>query len=359
MSVISVVGARPNFMKIAPVISALSELNIPSKLVHTGQHYDWNMSESFFDDLSLPIPNIFLGVGSGTHAKQTAKVMLGFEKVCTESDPNLVIVAGDVNSTLACALVAAKLNIPTAHVESGLSSFDNSMPEDINRILTDRISDLLFVTEESALKHLINDGVSSDRIHFVGNCMIDSVSKYIQPALYKCPWKSFGLNGNDYCLVTMHRPSNVDSIGALNRMVQILNKMAERIPIIFPIHPRTRSRINQNEIKIKGNIRLSDPLPYLEFLGLLAKAQLVVTDSGGIQEETTYLGIQCITYRENTERPITIEIGTNHLTGTNPEKMLKKFDEILDGNVKNGQIPPKWDGKAGKRIAKIIGRFLS
>ena len=359
MSIISVVGARPNFMKMAPVIGALQESDIPNILVHTGQHYDNNMSEVFFKELGISKPDYFLGIGSGTHGEQTAKVLMEFEKICLGEKPDLVIVAGDVNSTLASALAASKLDIPIAHVESGLRSFDSTMPEEINRMLTDRISDLLFVTEECGIKNLKDEGIADDKIHFVGNCMIDSVTKFISIANKMSPWSKYEFCGNDYCLITLHRPSNVDSLKNIENIVLIMNKMSERIKIIFPIHPRTRKSLNNLSIKLSNNIKLIDPLPYIDFLGLLSQARIVLTDSGGIQEETTYLGVQCITIRENTERPVTIELGTNHLVSNNYSMVLSTFNNIMNGEIKKGTIPPKWDGKAGERIAIIIKEYIS
>ena len=356
--IISVVGTRPNFMKMAPVIEVLNKSDIQHILVHTGQHYDKNMSEVFFDDLNMPVPDIFLGVGSGSHAEITAKLMVKFEKICLKNNPKLVIVAGDVNSTLSCALASKKLNIPVAHVESGLRSFDQQMPEEINRIITDRISDLLFVTEESGLNHLINEGVEKEKIHYVGNCMIDSVKNFFTIAIEQEPWKKYDLIENDYCLITMHRPSNVDSNKNINKLVDMLNSMSEKIKVVFPLHPRTKNSLQNTNIKLCDDILLLDPLPYLKFLGLMSKAKVVVTDSGGIQEETTYLGIQCITVRENTERPVTVDLGTNHLVGTDSSSVLITFNEIINGKIKIGTIPPKWDGNAGKRIGKIIENFL-
>ena len=354
MSIISVVGARPNFMKMAPVISASKDYGLSNYLVHTGQHYDDNMSRVFFEELGLPEPDKFLGVGSGSHASQTAKILIEFEKECLQRKPSLIIVAGDVNSTLACALVAAKLNIPVAHVEAGLRSFDNTMPEEINRILTDRISELLFTSEGSGTKNLLNEGVPKEKIHFVGNCMIDSVTKFIPLAKEMAPWSEYGLNRNDYCLITLHRPSNVDSRKDIVKIVTMLNRMSEKIHIVFPVHPRTQKSIKNCSITLSDNIRLLNPLPYIEFLGLMSNAKLVVTDSGGIQEETTYLNIQCLTIRNNTERPVTVEAGTNHLVGTDPEKVMSVFHRILNGTIKKGHTPQKWDGKAGQRIAEII-----
>ena len=359
MSVINVVGARPNFMKMAPVINELNKLNIPSFLVHTGQHYDENMSKIFFEELELPEPDIYLGVGSGLHGEQTGKIMSEFEKICMRYNPKLVIVAGDVNSTLACALAAKKLNIAVAHIESGLRSFDNSMPEEINRILTDRISDLLFTTEVSGNTNLLKEGILKKKIHFVGNCMIDSVSRFIPNAKKKNPWFKYGLKGNDYCLITLHRPSNVDSQDNIKKIVTMLNRMSEEIHILFPLHPRTQNSLKKCAIVLSDKIKLLDPLPYIEFLGLMTKAKLVITDSGGIQEETTHLGIQCITVRNNTERPVTVELGTNHLAGTNSDKVLSIFQQILNGKIKRGQIPSKWDGKASLRIGHIIFDYLN
>jgi UDP-N-acetylglucosamine 2-epimerase (non-hydrolysing) len=328
-------------------------------LIHTGQHYDENMSKVFFRDLRIPDPDIFLGVGSGSHAEITAKIMIEFEKVCLNNNPRLVIVAGDVNSTLACALAAKKLNIPIAHVESGLRSYDQEMPEEINRMLTDRMSDLLFVTEESGIKHSLNEGIARQKIHFVGNCMIDSVKKFLPAALEQKPWHKYALAEHDYTLITLHRPSNVDSAENINKVVRMLNEMSKSSKLVFPVHPRTKSRLAQSSHKLDGNILMLEPLPYLEFLGLMAKAKLVVTDSGGIQEETTYLGVQCITFRENTERPVTVDLGTNQLVGTDSRELLKTFNKIINGEIKKGIIPPKWDGNAGTRIVKIINEYLA
>ena len=356
--VISVIGARPNFMKMAPVIHAVNKLNIPNLSVHTGQHYDKNMSSVFFDVLKMPDPDIFLRVGSGSHAEITAKIMVEFEKICINNNPRLVIVAGDVNSTLACALAAKKLNIPIAHVESGLRSFDNTMPEEINRILTDRISDLLFVTEESGINHSLNEGIPKERIYFVGNCMIDSVKKFLPMALEQTPWIKYDVIENEYCLITMHRPSNVDSAENINKLIDMLNSMSEKIKVVFPIHPRTKNSLQNSNKHLRDDIMLLEPLPYFEFLGLMAKAKVVVTDSGGIQEETTYLGVQCITVRENTERPVTVDLGTNHLVGTDTSSVLNTFNDVINGKIKKGTIPPKWDGNAGERIVKIIWDFI-
>tara|TARA_B100002051_G_C16744951_1_gene646920 strand:- start:1683 stop:2762 length:1080 start_codon:yes stop_codon:yes gene_type:complete len=358
MLILSVVGARPNFMKMAPIILELKNLNMHNMLIHTGQHYDWNMSEVFFKDLSIKKPDIFLNVGSSSHSVQTADVMVKFEKICVKHKPKLIIVAGDVNSTLACALVAAKMCIPLAHVESGLRSFDNKMPEEINRILTDRISDLLFVTEKSGIDNLITEGFSREKIHFVGNSMIDSLVTHLDKAIQLKPWQKFDLEINTYCLITMHRPSNVDNDEALKNIISMLNNLSKKIPVIFPVHPRTRNNLKKLSLEVNNNVIIADPMSYLVFIGLLAKARIVITDSGGIQEETTFLGIQCITFRENTERPVTINEGTNHLVGVNVDSVLKKINDVLNGETKKGNVPEKWDGNSSKRISNIIARFL-
>ena len=358
MSIISIVGARPNFMKMSPVINELNQLGMKNILVHTGQHYDWNMSKVFFNELSLPKPDVFLNVGSGTHAIQTAKIMIEFESICAENNPALIIVAGDVNSTLACALVAAKMNIPVAHIESGLRSFDKTMPEEINRILTDRISDLLFISEKSGIDNLKKEGVQKNKMFFVGNCMIDSVKKYIDKAIEYQPWSKLNLIQQNYCLVTMHRPSNVDNPESLLGIISMLNDISKSLPVVFPVHPRTKNNLDKLKIDINRRISITEPMPYLKFLGFLAKAKIVITDSGGIQEETTYLNVQCVTFRDNTERPETVISGTNHLVGTKTDNVIKKVNEILNGKIKVGSIPTKWDGNSAKRISKIITKFL-
>ncbi len=359
MSIISVVGARPNFMKIAPIINSFKKNKIKNFLVHTGQHYDKNMSKIFFQELGLPNPDLFLGVGSGTHAKQTAKIMIEFERICIKLNPKLVIVAGDVNSTMACAITAKKLNISVAHVEAGLRSFDSKMPEEINRILTDHISDLLFTTEKSANINLINEGIVKEKIHFVGNCMIDSVKKHIKNAEKINFFDKYNIQKNKYCLVTLHRPSNVDFERNLIKYVEMLNLMSKKIKIVFPVHPRTKIVLKKIGVKKSHKVLLLNPLPYIEFLSLINNARLVLTDSGGIQEETTYLGVQCMTLRKNTERPITTEKGTNHLVGTNTKNIMKVFNNIIDGNDKKGTIPSNWDGHSGTRITEVIKHFLS
>lgn len=359
MTLITVVGTRPNFMKMAPIIESLANAHIPNLIVHTGQHYDEKMSKVFFDDLKMPEPDIFLGVGSGSHAETTSKIMVEFEKICKQIKPMLVLLPGDVNSTLACALATVKLNIPIAHVEAGLRSYDNSMPEEINRILTDRISNLLFTTETSGTNNLLKEGIEKEKISFVGNCMIDSLKKLLPKAKkLNIPIK-YGLVEYEYCLITLHRPSNVDNIESLKKLIDMLNSISKRLKLVFPIHPRTKSVLDNSNLKMDESVILLEPLPYIEFLSLMNKARVVITDSGGIQEETTYLGVQCITVRDNTERPITVDIGTNHLAGSMPSKVLQNLENILNGSIKKGQIPLKWDGKSSKRIIRVIQKFIS
>lgn len=363
MKIISVVGARPNFMKIAPVNRAFKELkkqnpgiDVTHLICHTGQHYDEKMSKVFFEDLELPKPDFYLGVGSGSHAEQTARVMVEFEKILLKEKADLIIVVGDVNSTIACSLVAAKMNIKIAHVEAGLRSFDMSMPEEINRILTDRISDYLFVTENSGLENLGKEGVSKEKIHYVGNVMIDSLVHFL-PMAEKSGIKSeFKLEGSKYIVVTLHRPANVDSPDFLSQFLELCNNIPEDYKIIFPVHPRTKKNISESGLdKAFGDRIISaDPIGYLDFLNLLKDAELVITDSGGIQEETTYLGVQCATLRDNTERPVTIEKGTNWLLGTNLEAAQPEILKILSGRKKNGTVPELWDGRAAERIVNHI-----
>ncbi len=358
MSVLIIVGARPNFMKCAPVLEQMVIKKIDFKLVHTGQHYDKNMSDDILLDLGMPAPDFQMGIGSGSHAQQTASIMKDFEKICDKTKPKLVVVAGDVNSTLACALVASKKNIHIAHIESGLRSFDNSMPEEINRILVDRISNILFVTEKSGIVNLINEGQSMDKIHFVGNSMIDSLIKVSKKIKKNTILSSFSVEKKKYCLVTLHRPSNVDGEKNIKKVVNILNEISRKLPVLFPIHPRTKKQLSFYNMTLSKRVKICDALSYKIFVNVLANAKVVFTDSGGIQEETTFFNIPCITFRENTERPITVEIGTNFLAGTEENKILKIFNQIMDGNEKLGKIPPKWDGKSGMRIASIIDEYL-
>lgn len=340
-------------MKIAPVMRALEARGVEQLLLHTGQHYDPSMSDVFFSDLGLPRPDLSLGVGSGSHAEQTAKVMVGFEEVLTKHRPDRVVVVGDVNSTLACALVAAKLHVPCAHVEAGLRCFDMRMPEEINRVLTDRICDLLLTPSEDADENLLREGAEPARIRLVGNVLIDALRTHLDRARDRAPWKNFGQEARTYALLTLHRPANVDDPAVLRTLLGALDKVQARIPILFPAHPRTQKAIEALGGAPKG-LRLLPPLGYLDFLGLLAEARLVLTDSGGLQEETTILGIPCLTLRENTERPVTVTHGTNQLVGRDPARIERAALEILDGRVKKGRIPRYWDGRAGERIADAL-----
>jgi UDP-N-acetylglucosamine 2-epimerase (non-hydrolysing) len=359
-TIISIVGARPNFMKVAPLHKALQQYSdsVRHLIVHTGQHYDEVMSKVFFDDLELPHPHFYLGVGSGTHAEQTSKVMLGVERVLTEQRPDLVVVVGDVNSTVAASLVSVKMGIPVAHVEAGLRSFDRTMPEEINRMLTDVISEYLFVSEPSGLHNLRREGVAENKIFYVGNVMIDSLVHYREKAVRLPVLDQFKVKPKQYTLVTLHRPSNVDTEEGLGKIVSIFEKLSERTSIIFPVHPRTRKMLERFGLGGQAgripNLTITEPLGYLEFLCLMDKARLIVTDSGGIQEETTFLGIPCLTLRENTERPVTTEIGTNELCGLDVAKIVQKSYEVFDGRPKQGRIPELWDGLAARRIAEII-----
>ena len=358
----SIVGARPNFMKVAPLHKEFMkyESTIRHLICHTGQHYDTKMSKVFFDDLELPHPDFYLGVGSGSHAEQTAKIMIEFEKVLLKERPDLIVVVGDVNSTIACSLVAVKLNTPVAHVEAGLRSFDRTMPEEINRILTDRISDYLFVTERSGIENLRKEGVSGDKVFFVGNVMIDSLIHYLPLTAQSDALMRFDVHAGRYVLVTFHRPSNVDSAEGLGGIINLLNAVAAYRPVLFPIHPRTKTNLKAFGLDdaVSKNVKLVDPIGYLDFLALLSNSSLIITDSGGIQEETTYLGIQCITMRENTERPVTIEQGTNHLLGTDLDGALTTAQQILQGENKSGAIPELWDGKASERICTTLVQHL-
>jgi UDP-N-acetylglucosamine 2-epimerase (non-hydrolysing) len=366
--ILCVVGARPNFMKIAPIMRALnnSALGLSVRLLHTGQHYDAAMKKSFFDQLQIPEPDIDLGVGSGSHAVQTADIMKRFEPVLDENQPDAVLVVGDVNSTIACALVAVKKSIPVIHVEAGLRSGDRGMPEEINRVLTDQISDLLFTTEETAEPNLTREGISSERIHFAGNVMIDTLMFNLDrciPAaqtLEELCESPVDLS-KGYGLVTLHRPSNVDDLEVLERLINALSQVSTDIPLIFPVHPRTQQKIAEAGLQsLISNSRFYSlpPLGYLEMLGMMKDARLVLTDSGGIQEETTALGIPCITLRESTERPITVEQGTNTIVGSDPEKILASVSSILVGGGKSGRIPDLWDGQSAERIAQVISTWV-
>ena len=357
--VLAVVGARPNYMKMAPIWRALEKQeHVTKRLIHTGQHYDHNMSKIFFEELKLPKPDVYLGVGSGSHGEQTAKVMVEIEKALMEERPQLLIVVGDVNSTMAGALVAAKLGVPIAHVEAGLRSRDRAMPEEINRMVTDILADLLFTTEAGAEQNLTAEGIAGEKIHFVGNVMIDSLMFYRPLAEQSSILDDLGLKPQGYGLITLHRPSNVDDPATFEPILQALRELGTECPLVFPAHPRTRKVIENGGIKIEGGeITMIDPVGYLDFVKLMLHSRIIFTDSGGIQEETTVLGIPCLTIRENTERPITIEIGTNRLVGTNPERILTEGREALQGATSLGKIPERGDGKAADRIVMIIDEF--
>lgn len=364
-----VAGARPNFMKIAPIIRILKlkgqhpkvkdSNGVEYKLVHTGQHYDYEMSQTFFNDLEIPKPNHFLEAGSGSHAEQTARIMTGFEKVCEREMPDMVVVVGDVNSTLACSIVAKKLMIPVAHVEAGLRSFDMTMPEEINRMVTDAISDYFFVTEKSAVDNLIKEGKAEKSIHFVGHVMIDNLLYQLkkletieQPEFQN---QSLKQELNKYIFLTLHRPANVDHRETLSDIVSALNRVAEMIPIVFPVHPRTAKMLKYYKLILSEKIYQLSPLGFQESLYFWKDAIAVITDSGGIQEETTALGVPCLTLRDNTERPITVSVGTNKLVSVN--EIEHEIDEILKGNGKKGIVPYLWDGKAAERIVEVFERI--
>lgn len=360
-TVLCVVGARPNFMKIGPVIAGLKGAGLRAPLVHTGQHYDEAMSEQLFRDLELPRPDVNLEVGSGSHAQQTGEIMRRFEPVMDRLEADAVLVVGDVNSTIACALVAAKRGVPVAHVEAGLRSFDRAMPEEINRVLTDQISDFLFTTERSARTNLVREGIDPARVHFVGNVMIDSLLAHVRRARPAAETLAGSGFSEGYALVTLHRPSNVDDPAVLRRLVECLEAMARDMPLVFPVHPRTRARIEAAGLSARldgARVVLLPPAGYLEMLGLMRAAKLVVTDSGGIQEETTALGVPCLTVRENTERPITIDEGTNLLVGTDADAIMTAFRDVLATGGKGGRIPELWDGRAGERIAAVLAEGL-
>jgi UDP-N-acetylglucosamine 2-epimerase (non-hydrolysing) len=359
MKFLLVGGARPNFMKIAPISrSAESIKDLKCLILHTGQHYDYQMSQSFFEDLSIPEPNYFLESGSGSHAAQTAKIMVAFERVCEIERPEVVIVVGDVNSTLACSIVSKKMGIKVAHVEAGLRSFDMEMPEEINRIVTDSISDLYFVSEESGRRNLIKEGKDIKKIHFVGNVMIDNllfqkkklemIDKRVIPTI------KLKKRFKNYAFLTLHRPSNVDSKKNFEEIVSALNEIAEIIPILFPVHPRTLKSIQNHKIEMSDRIVKVPPLGFKEALFLWKDADIVLTDSGGLQEETTALGVRCVTIRKNTERPITIEMGTNRLAGTSRKTILDAFNVSMSIDTDKTKIPPFWDGKASERIWQVL-----
>ncbi len=359
--VLVVVGTRPNFVKSAPLMRELKKHSdcFDTKLVHTGQHYDQNLSQGLFDDLHMAPPDLSLGVGSGSHTQQTAKIMLGLESAVTTEQADLVVVFGDVNSTLAAAVVTAKLGVKLAHVESGLRSFDRTMPEEINRIVTDHLSDFLFVTEDSGMQNLQREGIPAEKVFFTGNIMIDSLLTTLEIVKRSEIHTRLNLRPREYALMTLHRPSNVDDPKNLSAVMRIVRKVAERIPVVFPCHPRTKqnlARFGLDDAVQSNSLIVTEPLGYVDFCRLTFDSKFVMTDSGGIQEETTYLQIPCITMRDNTERPVTITVGTNVMTGIDSAQILKTVDDILGGNPKQGRIPDLWDGRAAERIVDVLRR---
>lgn len=365
IKILNIVGARPNFMKVAPLHRAFEQHPaIDSKIVHTGQHFDAKMSDVFFEQLQMPKPHYFLGVGGGSHTEVTAKTMLEFEKVILAEQPDLVLVVGDVNATLACTLVAIKSHIPVAHVEAGLRSGDRAMPEELNRILTDSVANYLFITEQSGIDNLKNEGVPDEKVFFVGNVMIDSLVHYLEKARQTTILAELQLQKDEYVVVTMHRPANVDTQDGLEAILSIIEDTTRYKKVVLPIHPRTANNLKKFGLmekleSIKGLV-LTEPQGYLEFLQLMQNASVIITDSGGIQEETTFLQVPCLTFRDTTERPVTVEIGTNQLLADlNPQTVHEKLTEILEGKTKKGQIPPLWDGHTSERIATILVEQLS
>jgi len=359
-----VVGARPNFMKAAPLMAELNKYpdKFSPRLIHSGQHYDQKLSQLFFEELKMPQPDVYLGVGSATHAVQTSRIMVELEESWMKQRPDMVIVFGDVNSTMAAAIVAAKLCIKIAHVEAGLRSFDNTMPEEINRIVTDRLSDILFISEPSGTENLKAEGVPVEKLVFVGNIMIDSLITHLEAARKSDILKSLGVDSGKYIAMTMHRPANVDNQEILSSLLEVFNRIGRTCPIIFPCHPRTRKNLEAFGLMDKidsSALRLIEPLGYLEFLRLQSEARLVLTDSGGIQEETTYLNIPCITMRENTERPVTVDEGSNIITGVNPIKILESAEKSLSGKIKSGKVPEKWDGRTAHRIVDYLADYFN
>jgi UDP-N-acetylglucosamine 2-epimerase (non-hydrolysing) len=356
-----VVGARPNFMKAAPLIREFKNRGkIEPLLVHTGQHYDRNMSRIFFEELELPKPDVYLGVGSGTHAEQTGKIMIEFEKVVFRECPDIIVVVGDVNSTMACSLVGSKTGVPIAHVEAGLRSFDRTMPEEINRMVTDCLSRYCFTTSPEAEQNLKREGVKSERIFFVGNIMIDSLYFFMERAERSSVMEEMGLKEENYILVTLHRPSNVDEPVVFSGILDALRRLSDKIPVVFPVHPRTRKTIDSMDLDIgrHSNFYLTGPIGYLDFVRLMKSSRMVITDSGGIQEETTVLGVPCLTVRNNTERPITVEIGSNKLVGQDGGRIYKQAEMILEGSKVDYKIPPLWDGKTAARIEDVLEKHI-
>ncbi len=358
MKILNIVGARPNFMKMAPILSAIHRRGIEQVLVHTGQHYDEAMSASFFRDLEMPPPDINLEIGSGTHAQQTAKVMLAFEPVLIEQKPDWVVVVGDVNSTLACALVAAKLSIKVAHVEAGLRSFDRTMPEELNRLMTDQLADLLLTPSADADTNLLREGIPPERIVRVGNVMIDTLFAQLEKAQSSAILNRLSLVPRSFAVLTLHRPANVDDAATLRQIFSALETLSAELPIVFPAHPRTRSRLQEFGIALPANLKLIEPLGYSDFLKLWSNARLALTDSGGLQEETTALGIPCLTLRDNTERPITVEQGSNQVVGRAPERILDAAMKVLAADqTQPARIPELWDGHAAERIVEALLKF--
>lgn len=358
-----VAGARPNFMKIAPIVRALQgHARLAFKIIHTGQHYDRDMSDVFFDELGIPAPDLFMAAGGGSHSEQTAKIMIAFEQLCQETRPDAVLVVGDVNSTLACSIVAKKLNIPVAHVEAGLRSGDMTMPEEINRLVTDSISDWFFVTEPSAVEHLRREGKAESAIHYVGHVMVDNVlfqaDKLAHADISGFETSAFKAAHSRYGVVTLHRPSNVDDPAMMVKIAGALKEIAAELPLVFPVHPRTRANLVKFGIDLGPNVTLVGPQGYMAFLNLWKDAAVVLTDSGGLQEETTAMGVACITVRENTERPVTVEEGSNVLAGTDPAVIVAETRKILSGHGKQGRRPYLWDGKAAQRIVALLDAAL-
>jgi UDP-N-acetylglucosamine 2-epimerase (non-hydrolysing) len=356
MRLLHVAGARPNFMKVAALMHAGAARGVEQVLVHTGQHYDASMSDVFFADLELPRPDHHLGVGGGSHAEQTAKVMTCLEPLIARERPDWVVVVGDVNSTLAAALTAAKLNIKVAHVEAGLRSFDRTMPEEVNRVVVDGLSDLLFTPSADADLNLLREGHPPEQIKMVGNVMIDALQRSIEPARRRRVPARFGLEPRRYAVLTLHRPSNVDDPVVLGQLLETLLGTSGDLSVIFPVHPRTRARLQDMAAaqRLTDRLRLIEPLGYLDFLGLVDGALVVLTDSGGLQEETTVLGIPCLTLRENTERPVTVTLGTNRLVGRDPVALARAFEDVFAGRWPRGSCPPRWDGHAGERVIDVL-----
>jgi len=364
VKIINVVGARPNLMKIAPLMNAYTKCDaIDPLLVHTGQHYDENMSELFFRQLGIPEPDLNLEIGSASHAVQTAEIMKAFEPVVLAHEPDAVLVVGDVNSTIACGTVAVKLGVKLIHVEAGLRSFDRTMPEEINRLITDAISDLLFCTEQSGVDNLRREGVPEEKIHLVGNVMIDTLLQHRAKSEQSTILETLALVDHGYAVITLHRPSNVDDRESLEGLLDALDQIQSELTVVFPAHPRTRAKFEEfgmgSQLAAMPNLRILDPIGYLDFLKLIASARVVLTDSGGIQEETTILKVPCLTLRDNTERPITVDVGSNRLVGSDPTRIVSAFREIAHAGRVGSEIPPLWDGRAAERIVEVLRRELS